>query len=241
MKYLLEIDSFIPAMYLKGHHPGLIDDMYISFTLDFEEAKKYHNEIYAQNICDALNKKQSLQFSLTNEKVAMECRTPDPHPEEAINFESVEVKHSSKSLSEDDIKQKDEFIESQNNIPCKDCEIGLRERSVDGCAGCTNDEETLKVLNCQHCEHHNKTYNTKIYLACIEKHKLNKQTKPHNIMICIDCNHYGNPHRCPQRDPDHVSCPAAIPLIEKPCCDNPSKERCEQCQETGLANPLNQG
>ncbi len=26
---------------------------------------------------------------------------------------------------------------------------------------------------------------------------------------------------------------------EKPCCDSPSKEKCEQCQETGLANPNN--
>ena len=26
---------------------------------------------------------------------------------------------------------------------------------------------------------------------------------------------------------------------EKPCCESPSKEKCEQCQETGLANPVN--
>jgi len=27
--------------------------------------------------------------------------------------------------------------------------------------------------------------------------------------------------------------------LTKPCCDSPSKEKCEQCQEIGLANPLN--
>lgn len=26
---------------------------------------------------------------------------------------------------------------------------------------------------------------------------------------------------------------------EDPCCDSPGKDHCEQCQETGLANPLN--
>lgn len=48
-------------------------------------------------------------------------------------------------------------------------------------------------------------------------------------------------------DPNDTTCQSCSdgewnnwkPLIEKPCCDNPSKERCEQCQEVGLANPLN--
>ena len=26
---------------------------------------------------------------------------------------------------------------------------------------------------------------------------------------------------------------------EKPCCDSPSQEKCDQCQETGPANPHN--
>lgn len=26
---------------------------------------------------------------------------------------------------------------------------------------------------------------------------------------------------------------------ELPCCDSPGQDKCEQCQETGLANPLN--
>lgn len=26
---------------------------------------------------------------------------------------------------------------------------------------------------------------------------------------------------------------------DTPCCDSPSKEKCDQCQEIGLANPLN--
>lgn len=25
----------------------------------------------------------------------------------------------------------------------------------------------------------------------------------------------------------------------KPCCDSPGKDKCDQCQEIGLANPLN--
>ncbi len=28
---------------------------------------------------------------------------------------------------------------------------------------------------------------------------------------------------------------------ERPCCDSPSKNKCEQCQEVGLADPKNQG
>ena len=28
---------------------------------------------------------------------------------------------------------------------------------------------------------------------------------------------------------------------EMPCCSTPSKDHCDQCQEVGLANPLNQG
>lgn len=31
------------------------------------------------------------------------------------------------------------------------------------------------------------------------------------------------------------------PNKEKPCCDSPGKEKCDQCQEVGLASPLNQG
>jgi len=27
----------------------------------------------------------------------------------------------------------------------------------------------------------------------------------------------------------------------KPCCGSPSQEKCDQCQETGTANPLNNG
>lgn len=27
---------------------------------------------------------------------------------------------------------------------------------------------------------------------------------------------------------------------DKPCCDSPSKDKCEQCQEVGKANPTNQ-
>lgn len=26
---------------------------------------------------------------------------------------------------------------------------------------------------------------------------------------------------------------------DTPCCDSPAKDKCEQCQEVGLANPLN--
>ncbi len=29
--------------------------------------------------------------------------------------------------------------------------------------------------------------------------------------------------------------------VANPCCDSPDKDKCDQCQETGLANPLNQG
>jgi len=27
---------------------------------------------------------------------------------------------------------------------------------------------------------------------------------------------------------------------EEPCCDSPSEDKCEQCQETGKADPKNQ-
>lgn len=30
-------------------------------------------------------------------------------------------------------------------------------------------------------------------------------------------------------------------LPEVPCCDSPSEDKCEQCQETGKADPKNQG
>jgi len=29
--------------------------------------------------------------------------------------------------------------------------------------------------------------------------------------------------------------------IEKPCCNTPSQDHCDQCQEVGTANPLNNG
>lgn len=31
----------------------------------------------------------------------------------------------------------------------------------------------------------------------------------------------------------------AVLAHEKPCCDSPSQQKYDQCQETGLANPLN--
>lgn len=30
-------------------------------------------------------------------------------------------------------------------------------------------------------------------------------------------------------------------IEEQSCCDNPSEEKCEQCQEIGKASPLNRG
>ncbi len=158
--------------------------------------------------------------------------------EERISKEAMEllhplqeVKHPSKSLSEDDMKQKAEFIENQNkwNDPCVGCGAGFRLCSCEVKERYNKrmKQNVLKVLNCDHCEHHNKTYNTKICLACIEKHKLNKQ---HDITICRNCNHFGNPNKCPQTDPDHVSCPTAEP-IERPCTIIGSEVDCDKCPE----------
>jgi len=36
--------------------------------------------------------------------------------------------------------------------------------------------------------------------------------KPHDIMICRNCACFCDDSKCPQTDPDHVSCPAAEPM-----------------------------
>ena len=44
----------------------------------------------------------------------------------------------------------------------------------------------------------------------------NQISEPHDIIICRNCNWFGNNEKCPQRDPDHVSCPTAEPIVNGP-------------------------
>lgn len=150
-KYLLEIDSFIPAMYLKdwkavAHYNLMeVDDIniFVSFTLNPDEAKKFSNEKFANDFCKKINEFQPLQFSPISVKVAMEILHP-----------MQEVKHLSKSLSEDDIKQKNENDEKQN---------------------------ILKVLDCENCEHNKEYRNSEVCMSCQDKHKLKQYPRLPNI------------------------------------------------------------
>jgi len=64
-----------------------------------------------------------------------------------------------------------------------------------------------------------------LYTAISKYYNVSREYVKHNILGFI----YGRAFR------------KLLKFMESPCCDSPSQEKCDQCQEVGLANPLNRG